>query len=66
MICSFFVFLLLLGFAVALMLWLERHVTSSKEPRNQRVIHFILWLALVFGIGAIVDGTLIVLSQLRL
>jgi hypothetical protein len=58
-----FIFLVV---AIGLMLWQERYAASSKEWRDRRVVNFVLWLALTFGIGAVAIGVLIVLSQLWL
>jgi amino acid transporter len=60
------VFFILLVAAIGLMLWEQRYVASTKEWRDRRVANFILWLALTFGIGAVVIGVLVILSQLRL
>jgi len=54
-------FLVLLVVAVGLV-WLEHR--KPKEPRDYRVVHFTLRLALIFAIGAVVIGVLLVASQL--
>ena len=61
MISGWILFCVLL--AVALMLARFEHM-KPKEPRDYRVVHFTLRLALTFGIGAVIVAVVLVLASL--
>ena len=59
-------FLLLLFVSIWLMLHVEPIVADHKVERDYRVVHFILRLALTFGIGAVIVAIVVVANQLHL
>lgn len=59
-------FLLLLFISIWLMLHVEPIVADHKVERDYRVVHFILRLALTFGIGAVIVAIIVVADQLHL
>jgi len=64
---SLVVFGVLLGVSIRLLLRLPpRYSIDKKEEIDYRVVLFTLRLALAFGIGAVIIGTLLVASQLLL
>lgn len=57
-------FAVLLGVSIMLLLLVAPRSTTDREQTDYRVVHFILRLALAFGIGAVIIGVLLVASQL--
>jgi len=59
-------FAVLLGASVLMLLLVAPLSTPNREQRDYRVVHFILRLALTFGIGAVIIGVLLVAALLWL
>jgi uncharacterized membrane protein len=57
-------FVVMLGVAVLLVLYMEPFSEARAEHRDYRVVQFTLRIELAFAIGAIITGLLLVVSQL--
>ena len=53
-------FVTLLGSSIALLTYVPARIDGKAENRDFRVIHFILRVALTFGVGAVLIGILLI------
>ena len=55
-------FVVLSGASILLLTYVPTRIDNKAENRDFRVIHFILRVALTFGIGAVLIGILLIVS----
>jgi len=53
-------FVILLGVSIALLTYIPARIDNKAENRDFRVIHFVLRVALTFGVGAVLIGILLI------